>query len=242
MDLSEQNLEDFDYYDFIEHKVIDIPIDLADVLKHLNSYILELNLSKNKIISDDEIYRIIESQMNEEFKNKLKDLIDEPKFIKMHRLPKDSYYEEKDKESDDKWLDYLKCESVKDVVVRLAKSLRIIEDIDYYIEKKLPLKLYLMLYNKPDLNKEFRVFIYNGKIIGISQVPESQVTQINIDKIKFLEDDFGKKFQRCCIDIEYSNNKVRIFEINPFDCTTDLYNFTEEKLEEAIKNDSVIIS
>lgn len=153
-------------------------------------------------------------------------------FIKMHRSPKDA-----------DWSDvydplHFVCRNGMDVLLLLVKSERICEDLYDYIARQFPIYVYFQKFiiPPPKRNNEFRVFVYNKIIRAISQLPYYGYTDFDINdvirmSIDAASNNIEKGYDTFAADIEVtSNNSFRIFEINPFDSTTDLYMFSTEEM------------
>lgn len=161
-------------------------------------------------------------------------------FAKMHRSPKDSNWDENIND-----LDYLCCHTGIDILIRFIKSCRIRDDIEDFNERNVQLYIYLFPYSKPNLFNEFRLFIYKSKLVSIKNYPLDYIDDFDIDNDinnniskktiynkDVIEDISNKitnrikyKYSQCCVDFEIiSEDEYRIFEINPLDKTTDLYN------------------
>jgi hypothetical protein len=202
--------------------------------KYINKdYFLDVNNEIIRIIENNVILKKLEQRLNEVIKEKQSVGVLRMIFAKMHRAPIDCDWEERG-------FDIGLATCSMEVLINFIKSIRIAEDITDYIKRRIPLKIFLQKYEPIDFNNEFRIFVDNRKIILIRRHPLADKPQSNFTK-KFVWDTakviynrcFMKKFIHCVIDFELVVNQVgvyvnrfqyfRIFDINPFDETTDLY-------------------
>ena len=234
-------------------KTVVMPSEVAGHIMTNHKNLLNKALEKGEISSDHDIFGIIRKiHPLALFADKLTEEIFKAKFsngcfAKMHRSPKDSNWDNKDLDIDDD-LNYLRCNNGDEVLTKFMKSIRIYEDLKDFIPRGVPLNVYLLPYRKPKLVNEFRAFIVNREVTMIRQTPltgskpiytEGQIKQFANKAYEQVSQgilDNGYKiddvYKRCCIDFEINDGSntdiddkspIRIFEVNPFDCTTDLY-------------------
>ncbi len=233
-------------YDFCSYNPkitsIIIPQDVIVLLIATSKTLLDFGL--NLLESDDlQINSIIAAQLNaiietfpfyvKEFIITIDDIIktfNGPVFVKCHRSPKDGLWSNSDK---------LSCYNGIDVITLLLKSERCMEDAILYINNGWPVRLYFQPFINVNVDNEFRVFLYKNQIVGISGVNSRKITteisQICIMAIEGLKSKITY-MDTYCVDLELFNLELcnleyRIFEVNPFDMTTDLYWLTEEDFQ-----------
>lgn len=236
----DENPEIYDHNVWCKDDVTSIimPIKVANEIIRINGNLIDEYIKGNEIVKDEEIYRLIRKSNNlSMYADRLteeickQDILNETGcFAKMHRSPKDSNWDEK---IDD--LDYLCCNSGDEILTRFIKSIRICDDLKDFISRNIELNVYLIPFKKPKLENEFRAFIIDERVIKVKQTPlannkKSDYNEKYIYEIAnnlYNETGLNKIYKRCCIDFEImdnnDNNRYRIFEVNPFDRTTDLY-------------------
>lgn len=192
---------------------------------------------QNEMYDDRDIKMIIENSKLSVISELLtqyitKHLWDTGAFAKMHRAPTDSGW----CGEMDETLEYLRCFSGNDVLVRFLKSKRISDDFQKYMKLGSKMFIYLMPFSEPDSKHEFRIFIDENKIISIRQhpfantephFPEEQIKEISNRIYKLFSD-----YSRCVIDFEavlaesspgFEEEPFRLIKIAPFDTNTDFY-------------------
>lgn len=224
----------YDVYDFIPHLVtVNMMVDEANEIIKMNDRIIEVNgdCTDDQILDEIRNNHIL-TNLIIRLNNAMTQTGWPSFFAKMHRSPKDSYYgDQNDGELGEEWLDYLEIRSGLDLILRFVKSLRIADDLKDYIAHSFDLIIYIMPWNKPDLQNEFRFFIKNGQYIAVSGIP-GYTNNIDSSVLQIIGNDlmqiFSNKFPDCAIDCEVypqmNNQDYRIIEINPLDYETDLYN------------------
>lgn len=228
----------YDYYDFLPHLVkTNMKIEEANEIIKINNKLIknvfDLDCSRIKSIDDELMDDIKQNRILMNLVNRLDNIMMQTGwksfFAKMHRSPKDSYYGESDSDTDETWLNYLEVKSGIELVLRFVKSLRIADDLKDYMTLALPLIIYIMPWNKPNLQSEFRFFIKDGKYKAVSGIPGYN-NNIDQNRLQEIGNDFmmmfGLKFADCAIDCEVCSEGYRIIEINPLDYETDLYNLS----------------
>lgn len=153
---------------------------------------------------------------------------------------------------DAKWIlinNSIKCETVNDIYLILNASDHIAHDIDHAFEEtdyKPDVEYELVMKKWVDINPalEFRVFVHNNKIIGISQRDLNYYDYLEnlLDKIEgaingFWEENklsdgskFGNDSYIMDVYVPRPFEKVVVLDINPFSRKTDSLLFTWNEL------------
>ena len=159
--------------------------------------------------------------------------------IKLFRSPKGSH----------EWYEKQKCSNGLEAVRQLITSERIFEDIELAQSNNYPIHLYMREWIDIDPELEFRCFIKDKKIVGISQYDYHVVLSERYTKLKDSFDYAIRQFLECrliphlCVSdvvvdvyIKYKvcgniyEYEVRLIELNPFNVWTDpcLFNWNKE--------------
>lgn len=217
-------------------KYITIPNEIGILFANMNSYLL-LTIDEmideddcNHITCEDKIFQEFIENNNESLSPFLIE-VDQMlanfngAFIKMHRSPKDALWYNNDS---------LECKSSFDIVKLLVKSERIASDIQDYISRNYPLLLYFQQFSAPNIENEYRIFVHEKRIIGISSCfgndKNTNINEISEKVLNRLYSEYNIRLVTFCIDIEIIGDTARIFEINPLDAETDLFSYSPEDL------------
>lgn len=224
---------DFDFYDWVPGlKSCNLSEKYAEELIKVNGQIIEYTMENSNGDFDEFTNKSIKNSsilMNLAAKLDKLDFIKNGVFVKMHRSPKDADYDETNDPN------FFKASDGYRIVFLLVRSLRISEDLEEYLDAKLPLKLFISPFIESNINNEFRIFVKENQMIGYSPIPEctSSFEKDHIEKFcqKAFEE-YGNKAPRptFCMDIEILESSYRLFEFNPLDSSTDLYNLDESLL------------
>ncbi len=212
---------------------------IGNLITSLNNYFVSLFLDSDHIASDKEICdKICTFSILLEFEEEISKMMirlnyKNGYFVKMHRAPKDSNW-------DDKMVN-LKNTTGMDVLIKFVKSIRICDDLKNFSAVNIPLRVYFQEFVPVNPLNEFRMFASEGGITNIRHLSlnvegESEYNPETIFTLceTMYMNNFCKQYPKCAIDFVISRvDKIRILEINPFDSTTDLYiGSTEIRLEQ----------
>lgn len=163
-----------------------------------------------------------------------------PALVKAHHSPKDALYAlQHDAPLADRLracAAYLRCASADECVVRLAKSLRVAEDLALRSCQAL---FVVRWHADVDPCRELRVFYGDGGVLlGASGVPDCPPLggESTGEPLRRAVRDacapLARRLGRCAIDVSVAAGApaVRVLEVNPLDGDTDLYLFSPNDL------------
>lgn len=225
---------DFDFYDWIDGLVVyEVSEEQAREIIDINTKVLAWDTEDvgvmytlcNTLITSNGVLMKMRDELRENTGVMRIMHFERGAFVKMHRSPKDADYNET---NDPKY--FCSTSSLK-IIRLLCLSLRIADDLREYMERKLPMKLFISPFSTPDYRREYRIFVQDGKYVGevstADELPEFVSTYSHeICKRAFEEHKHRAPRPTYCMDIEIlDDGAYRLFEFNPLDETTDLYGF-----------------
>lgn len=210
-------------------------------------YLLERQYIQIELTPKD-MNAIIENEYGGKKKNNCQDIIPYDLRNALMKITQKTSVVEK------KWFIRLSTRSIKDsfymmtpipltnhieILERLMKSKRAYDDVKLSYKYDTPIYLFMIEWDKHvDVRHEFRCFVKNGELIGVSQYDlyddldymECELKDIS-SRIQHFVNDIYYDEQNYVVDVNLDNKrKCHLIEINPYDKTTSAIHFSWNEL------------